>query len=94
VDDAQALAFAETFYAELLGNSRLGDAVNRARTDLFKMPSGSTWGAYQFYGDSDARLLPRVAQNDDDGQAPAPMRPAHRRAATRRGARKRGKRKS
>ena len=57
VDDSQAAQFANTFYGELLQNESLGTSVGRAREGLFDEPTGSTWGAYQFYGDPTERLL-------------------------------------
>ena len=57
VDDRQAVRFAEVFYRALLGNELLGKAVEQARRTVFSEPLGSTWGAYQFYGDPADQLM-------------------------------------
>jgi len=59
VDDGQAERFAMGFYSQLLANQPLGDAVSSSRLAIFEEKAGSTWGAYQFYGDPSERLLPR-----------------------------------
>jgi CHAT domain-containing protein len=64
VDDDQATRFALTFYRSLLANERLGTAVQAARQAIFDDMTGSTWGAYQFYGDPNDQLRPQV----QDGQ--------------------------
>lgn len=57
VDDAAASAFAESFYRHMLGGSTFGDAVRRARHDIWlRYGSVNTWGAYQCYGDPGFRL--------------------------------------
>jgi pimeloyl-ACP methyl ester carboxylesterase len=58
VDDEQALRFAATFYRNLLDNKLLAEALSEARGAIFEDLTGSTWGAYQFYGDPNDRLSP------------------------------------
>ncbi|MEK6279142.1 MAG: CHAT domain-containing protein [Acidobacteriota bacterium] len=55
VDDAPAVQFAKVFYERALAGKFLGDALADARRKIFN--SGSTWGAYQHYGQSNARLV-------------------------------------
>ena len=75
VDDDQALRFASTFYQGLLRNNLLADALSTARDAIFNDRTGSTWGAYQFYGDPSDRLLPRLpppqqaVQGDKSGRS-------------------------
>ena len=54
VDDHAAM-FAEVFYSNVLSGSPLSDALAEARKAIFNL--GSTWGAYQHYGQSTARLV-------------------------------------
>ncbi len=54
VKDEAATRFATTFYARCLAGDSIGDALAAARRDIFEY--GSTWGAYQHYGQSNARL--------------------------------------
>ncbi|SFK86691.1 CHAT domain-containing protein [Azotobacter beijerinckii] len=57
VDDGAALAFAETFYTQLLDGQPFGEAVRAAREDIWlRFPGVNTWGAYQCYGDPNYRL--------------------------------------
>ena len=57
VDDAAALTFAATFYADLLAGRCLREAVKHARAQTRdRHPDRNTWGAYQCYGDPDWRL--------------------------------------
>jgi CHAT domain-containing protein len=52
VDDQAALAFAETFYTEMLNGTAFGKAVFLARhAARAVMTNSNTWGAYQAYGD-------------------------------------------
>lgn len=52
VDDAAAKTFATTFYTEMLRGTIFGDAVIRARREVFlRHGETNTWGAYQCYGD-------------------------------------------
>ncbi|HEX8142629.1 MAG TPA: CHAT domain-containing protein [Pyrinomonadaceae bacterium] len=55
VDDAAALQFAEVFYRQAMEGKLLGDAIAAARRAIFDL--GSTWGAYQHYGQSNGRLV-------------------------------------
>jgi len=55
VDDAAAVQFAQVFYEHAMSGKLLGDALAEARKSIFK--SGSTWGAYQHYGQSNARVV-------------------------------------
>lgn len=57
VEDSAALAFAEAFYTAMLQGIPFGRAVFLARQAAHTTsPRGSTWGAYQAYGDPDYRL--------------------------------------
>lgn len=59
VDDQGALAFAETFYGELVAQgASFGDAVGAARQAAHDrtLPGTMTWAAYQCYGDPEFRL--------------------------------------
>jgi CHAT domain-containing protein len=55
VDDVAARTFAEVFYTEALSGSDLGSALAEARTKI--LDDGSTWGAYQHYGQATAKLI-------------------------------------
>ena len=55
VDDAAALEFAKVFYTEALAGAELGIALAEARTKI--LGQGSTWGAYQHYGQATAKLI-------------------------------------
>jgi CHAT domain-containing protein len=57
VDDEQAVTFAVTFYERLVNGATMREAVQAARRKLFDAASGSSWGAYQHYGDPDDVLL-------------------------------------
>jgi pimeloyl-ACP methyl ester carboxylesterase len=61
VDDAQAVNMAHCFYNEVVKGSALGPALQGARKSVFKEGSGSTWGAYQLYGNPGDTLLRRGA---------------------------------
>ncbi|MET0292834.1 MAG: CHAT domain-containing protein [Steroidobacteraceae bacterium] len=66
VDDGQAKRFSLEFYEWLLfGNRNLSDALARARQSILAEGQGSTWGAYQLYGDPADRLLPRIGERTD-----------------------------
>lgn len=54
VDDAAATEFAESFYNDAVKGELIGDALATARKKIFDQ--GSTWGAYQQYGQSNVRL--------------------------------------
>jgi pimeloyl-ACP methyl ester carboxylesterase len=55
VDDAAALEFATVFYTEALSGNELGNSLSKARIAI--LDSGSTWGAYQHYGQATAKLI-------------------------------------
>lgn len=55
VDDAAAVQFAQVFYKRAMTGKLLGEALADARRAIFN--SGSTWGAYQHYGQSNARIV-------------------------------------
>ena len=55
VDDGPAVTFAKTFYENVLRAETLGTAIAAARGGITE--DGPTWGAYQHYGDANARLL-------------------------------------
>jgi CHAT domain-containing protein len=55
VVDGTAATFARTFYERTLAGALLSDALADARKEIFD--EGSTWGAYQHYGQSTARLV-------------------------------------
>ena len=55
VADDPAVTFAATFYAEALTGGTLGEALALAREKI--LSEGSTWGAYQHYGQVDATLV-------------------------------------
>jgi pimeloyl-ACP methyl ester carboxylesterase len=57
VDDAAALTFAKAFYSEALAGAELGSALGKARGEILHL--GSTWGAYQHYGQATAKLILR-----------------------------------
>ena len=58
VDDAAALAFANTFYRLMLAGETFGEAVRAAREEAWLRYRGvNTWGAYQCYGDPSYTLL-------------------------------------
>ena len=57
VDDRAGQAFASTFYHQMLAGETFGEAVRRAREDIWlRFPDVNTWGAYQCYGDPDFRF--------------------------------------
>lgn len=56
VDDEVAVKFATEFYRNALRGEFLSQSLANARTAIFEC--GSTWGAYQFYGQSNARIAP------------------------------------
>lgn len=55
VVDGTATTFAEIFYKRALSGALLSDALADARNEIFDQ--GSTWGAYQHYGQSTSRLV-------------------------------------
>ena len=59
VDDAAAKTFAGSFYTAMLDGAVFGDAVIRARQDVYQRHGETnTWGAYQCYGDVSFSLKP------------------------------------
>lgn len=53
VDDAAAFDFTERFYKEMFAGANFGEAIQRARKEIYERHSGTnTWGAYQCYGDA------------------------------------------
>lgn len=59
VADEDATLFSTTFYQHLLGErDAIGDAITKARNAVWKeSPKGTTWAAYQHYGDPTDQLL-------------------------------------
>jgi hypothetical protein len=55
VDDIPAVEFASIFYQNALAEETLGDSLAAARKAI--MRQGSTWGAYQHYGQVNAKLI-------------------------------------
>ena len=55
VDDDPAVVFASVFYQNALAGETLGDSLAAARKKI--MGRGSTWGAYQHYGQVNGRLI-------------------------------------
>ena len=61
VDDGEAARFAQVFYEQALRGETLSGALTAARRALYDESDTdlhSTWGAYQHYGQSNARLVP------------------------------------
>lgn len=57
VDDQPAMAFADSFYREMLNGTPFGAAVFLARKEAeTTKPASNTWGAYQAYGDPSYQL--------------------------------------
>ncbi|WP_180129044.1 CHAT domain-containing protein [Rhodoferax sp. BLA1] len=57
VDDRAGQVFAASFYQGMLSGDAFGEAVRRAREEVWtRCPDVNTWGAYQCYGDPDFRL--------------------------------------
>ena len=55
VEEKSAKDFAEVFYEEVMTGAFLGDALAKARVKIFGY--GTTWGAYQHYGQPNARVV-------------------------------------
>lgn len=64
VDDSAALEFAKVFYKEALLGNDLGSSLSKAREAI--LTSGSTWGAYQHYGQATAKLIKHPEKNSTD----------------------------
>ena len=73
VDDEQAGTFAAAFYERLFAGEPMREALQVARQKIFDETLGSTWGAYQHYGDPEDVLVRPTAA------AAAPTRRARRR---------------
>jgi len=58
VDDEPAVEFASVFYENALRGEILGESLSLARKKI--IGQGSTWGAYQHYGQVNARLVTKV----------------------------------
>jgi hypothetical protein len=73
VDDDVALEFARKFYNHMLDGGVFGQAVLEARQEAYDLRSeGTTWGAYQCYGEPDFSFPPACrrkipARSDKDG---------------------------
>ena len=61
VDDEQAGTFAAAFYERLFAGEAMREALQAARQKIFDESVGSTWGAYQHYGDPEDVLVRPVA---------------------------------
>jgi hypothetical protein len=72
VDDEQAGTFAAAFYERLFAGDTMREALKEARQRIFAQMLGSTWGAYQHYGDPEDVLI-------RPGAAPPPAPAAKRR---------------
>ena len=72
VDDEQAGTFAAAFYERLFAGEPMREALQVARQKIFDETLGSTWGAYQHYGDPEDVLV-------RPGITVAPKRRARRR---------------
>jgi len=84
LDDNPALAFALTFYGDLLGSGGpgYGEAVRHAREVAYdKYPSSTTWGAYQCYGEPDWRLSTEAGAPQSAASVPEFASPAEAIAA-------------
>ncbi len=64
VDDAAALRFATVFYEKALSGADLGSSLAEARREI--LTDGSTWGAYQHYGQATAELITQSEKNSVD----------------------------
>lgn len=66
VDDAAAATFASVFYGRMLRGETFGEAVHEARCAVWtRHKQGTTWGAYQCYGDPAFRLRTTAAGGDE-----------------------------
>ncbi len=80
VADDQGEMFAKFFYLQVMGlrlkdaevelyttapPATLGEAVAYARTKLLELDNGTSWGAYQHYGQVNGKLLPFRNEDDD-----------------------------
>ncbi len=68
VDDDAALAFSKIFYKNILDGVGFGEATLFARRAAYEVrPSGTTWGAYQCYGEPDYAMPRAVRRGNRDG---------------------------
>ena len=59
VNDLAAERFADCLYENLIAGETLGESALKARRAAYELqPNGTTWGAYQCYGEPDWRLCP------------------------------------
>ena len=73
VDDEAACAFARAFYESFAGGEPFNEAVRRARQRAYAY-GGTTWGAYQCYGDPQFRT--ETAYNSESTTLPVSTRHA------------------
>ena len=59
VDDEQAVKVAELFYKGLMNRQGVGPSLQQARQAVFLEGFGSSWGAYQLYGDPGDTIVRR-----------------------------------
>jgi tetratricopeptide (TPR) repeat protein len=71
VDDEAAKTFALTFYDEILGGRRFIDATAKARAKTRAM-GGTTWAAFQCWGDPEWRYQAQTSDAQGSGQGEAP----------------------
>lgn len=72
VNDASALEFTKVFYREALSGDELGSSLSKAREAI--LTSGSTWGAYQHYGQATAKLMVLSERTSGAKSSPLPKR--------------------
>jgi pimeloyl-ACP methyl ester carboxylesterase len=77
VSDEHAIRFAQTFYRNSIENgASLGEALSEARIAVSPhhtknvLPSDSTWGAYQHYGDPNTRLVGASRERKPEARGP------------------------
>lgn len=63
VQDGIAKEFGLKFYDAMLNRKGFGDAVLEARREAYRLdPNGTTWGAYQCYGEPDYAFPPKCSR--------------------------------
>jgi len=63
VQDGIAQAFGTKFYDAMLNGVGFGDAILAARREAYRLdPRGTTWGAYQCYGEPDHTFPPKCCR--------------------------------
>lgn len=73
VGDTSAAAFAETFYAEMLGGEPIGAAITRGRNAAFEKDSSDlSWASYVFYGDPRLMIELEVEHEPEGDGDPGP----------------------